>query len=64
LQRQAVLALLLLRHIAHQAAQRQRIARLLPLAQAQLKLQHMPVQRVVPQRRAFNRLAFQRPPEQ
>jgi hypothetical protein len=43
LQRQAVLALLLLRHIAHQAAHRQRNARLLTAAQAQFQFQHAAV---------------------
>ena len=64
LQRQAMLALLLLRHLAHQATNRQRIARLLPLAEAQLELHDPPIVGVVAQQRSVNLLAIQGPQKQ
>ena len=64
LQRQAVLALLLLGHVAQQAADGERIAGLLPLAQAQLQFQYAPVGCVVAQRGAVNRFAVQGAAEQ
>ena len=59
LQRQAMFALLLLGHVAQQAAHGQRIAGLLPLAQAQFELQDAAVGGVVAQRGALHRLAVQ-----
>ena len=59
LQGQAMLALLLLGHIAQQAAHGKRIAGLLPLAEAQLQFQHAAVGSVVAQRGAVHRLAIQ-----
>ena len=60
LQRQAVLALLLLGHVAQQAADGERIAGLLALAQAQLEFQHAAIGGVVAQRGAVDRLAIER----
>jgi hypothetical protein len=54
-----VFALLLLGHVAQQAAHRQGIAGLLPLAQAQFKFQHAAIGRMVAQGRAIHRLAIQ-----
>ena len=59
LQGQAVLALLLLGYVAHQAAHGQRIARLLALAEAQFQFQHAPVRRVVAQRSAIHHFAIE-----
>ncbi len=64
LQRQPVLALLLLGHVAQQAAHRQRNARLLAPAQAQLQVQYAAVGCMVAQRRALHGLAVQRAAEQ
>ena len=59
LQRQAVFALLLVGHVAQQAANGERIAGLLPLAQIQFELEDAAVGSVVAQRGAFNRLAVE-----
>ena len=57
LQGEAVLALVLLGHIAQQAAHGQGIAGLLALAEAQFEFQDAAVGSVVAQRRAVHRLA-------
>ena len=51
-------------HIAQQAAHRQRVAGFLPLTEAQFQFQNTAIGRVMPQRRAVNRLAIQRPAEE
>ncbi len=64
LQGQAMLALLLLRHLAHQATNRQRISRLLPLAKRQLELHDPPIVGVVAKQRSIDLFPIQGPQKQ
>ncbi len=64
LQRQPLLSLSLLRHIAQQAPHRQRVSGLLALAQAQLELQHPSVTGVAAQGIPVHHFAVQCTPEQ